>query len=111
MRLSISPSEWQVLTRQLIQQGMNSFNANQIINKHKQILEDFKEELRDKKRREVDKFKKELERKKVKDQENKIFKFERETDEKLNLEFKENFYKIAHSTDNIGVICYVNFTI
>lgn len=95
MRLTISPSEWNVLVRQLIAGGVNTFNANRIISKHKKILNDFKEKLEYAKAVELEKFKRELDKKQIKDRSNKIIKFESKKDEELQEIFKTQFYKIS----------------
>ena len=99
MSLNISASEWNVLSRQLLNQGINSFNVNEIINSHKKILNDFKEKMQDKKRAEIEKFKKELDKKNVKNKEDKILKFEKQKDEELTEKFRSEFFKIAQKIE------------
>jgi len=99
MSLNISASEWNVLSRQLLNQGINSFNVNEIINSHKKILNDFKEKMQDKKRAEIEKFKKELDKKNVKNKEDRILKFEKQKDEELTEKFRSEFFKIAQKIE------------
>lgn len=99
MRLTISNSEWNVLYRILINGKINSFKAQDIINHHKRILNDFKEKLEFAKARELQKFKKQLDKNQIKDRENKIIKFETQKDEELTKRFRDRFYVIAQNME------------
>lgn len=94
MKLSISNSEWNVLSRLLYNSGVNTFKVSEIIKEKKKILQDFKESLIIKKHKELEKLKKDR-----KYDELKILKFERELDERLNDEFKSKFYKVAQDIE------------
>lgn len=95
MNLSISQSEWSVLFRNLVNGNVNSFTAHNIIEEHKEILNEFKEKLKQRKLNAVEKYKKELEEKAMIDMKNKILKFESKQEEKIEENFKNKFYNLA----------------
>lgn len=100
VKLTISNSEWNVLYRILINGKTNSFKAQDIINHHKKILNDFKEKLEFTKAKELAKFKKQLDKNAVRDRDNRILKFEKQKDEELQEKFKNHFYKIAQDIES-----------
>lgn len=99
MRLTISNSEWKVLSSLLYNSGLNSFNVSDIINKHKQILAKYKDKLLLERDKELNKYKRALEKKKAKNAELQILKFESELDETTDKKFKDKFYKIAQEIE------------
>jgi hypothetical protein len=99
MQLTINNRDWNVLSKLLINSGINTFTVSQIINSHKKILNDFKEKLEYKKAVELAKFRKQLEKKQVKNKENKILKFTTQKDEELTNKFREKFYVIAQQVE------------
>ena len=101
MKLNISPSEWNVLWRNLRNSKTPSFKATEIIEEHKKILNDFKEKLKERKRKALEKFKKQLKKKEGygKDVENKILKFESEQEEKMQEDFKDAWFKVMQDVE------------